>query len=86
MYGIKGESSRGFYALGAERLAEELGFRGKYDLENWAEEYPEYWGNEDGLFMFDNEGAFDKELNENLCLTDIADWYMEVAERLRGEA
>jgi len=86
MYGIKGEShEKDFYELGAGRLAEELGFEERRILERWAEEYPEYWGNREGEYMFSAKWAFSKGYHGNLSLKDIADWYMNVAKRLRGE-
>jgi len=73
-----------FYEEGAKRLAEELGFISRYSLENWADEYPEYWGGARGKKMFMYKEAFGKDGDENLCLIDIPNWYMEVAKRLRA--
>jgi len=86
MYGIKGDSSiKSFFELGVSRLAGELGFSCDFDVMDWTIEYPEYWGNEYGEWMFDSKEAFGKDCGEPLSLKDIADWYMSVARRLRGE-
>jgi len=84
MYGVNDYQGCGdFYELGADRLAKKLGFRDEFEMRNWAHTYPEYWGNREGFLMFDNKEAFGKDDDENLCLTDIPDWYMNVARRLR---
>jgi len=91
MYGLGGdnpfsEDLEDFYLLGAYRLAEELGFEERYRLERWADEYPKYWGNEKGILIFSSNEAFNRSFKEVLHLKDIADWYMNVAKRLRGES
>jgi len=85
MYGVEGKSCRGFFVLGADRLAEELGFEDRSSLKLWAEKNPHYWGNEYGEWMFAEEEAFSKRYRDLLSLKDIPDWYMGVSERLRGE-
>ncbi len=39
-------------------MAEDLGFACHEDLQFWAEEYPEYWGGDDGALLFGSERAF----------------------------
>jgi len=98
VYGLGGykhyaESSDRFYLSGAKRLAEELGFGTKSklwfdpkgDLECWALRNPFYWGSDTGGSMFTRKSAFNKRPHEPLHLKDIANWYMNVSKRLRGE-
>jgi len=87
MYGLKSSPhSRDFYQLGADRLAEKLGFEGECHLQLWADGYPEYWGNDIGGLLFSSSMAFSKPEQEVLFLKEIPDWYMEVAKRLREGA
>jgi len=86
MYGAKnGKSNKDFYELGAIRLAEELGFKLSFRLQWWAGHYSKYWGSGEGYYMFSSNEAFNRSFKETLHLKDIADWYMNVAKRLRGE-
>jgi len=74
-----------FYLYGADLLAKKLGFEGDCHLQLWADGYPEYWGNDKGYLMFYNRNAFSKSsYGSILHLKDIANWYMDVAKRLRG--
>jgi len=85
MYDVKWTGSPGgFYFSGSDILAEKLGFSSIEKLEWWAKEYPEYWGNFWGALMFSSNEAFNRSFKEALHLKAIADWYMNVAKRLRG--
>jgi hypothetical protein len=58
---IKDEFNQGrvSFVNGAELMAQDLGFRCNYDLQNWAEVNPEIWGNEKGFEMLSKERAYD---------------------------
>jgi hypothetical protein len=46
------------YNEGANLIAEHLGFPGQWDLQEWAGDNPEIWGNEEGSSMFSNEDSY----------------------------
>jgi len=72
-----------FFELGAEALAGKLGFNSEEEYEMWAHENPLLWGNDKGNLMFCSFSSFGKTSQENLTLTDIANHYKAVAERIR---
>lgn len=41
-----------YYEVGAEMMALDLGFNDMLELSQWAERYPEVWGNDGGLDLF----------------------------------
>ena len=53
-----GQTEGVFYNFGAESLALDLGFEGCWELEEWALENPEIWGNEDGHYIFSDSHTF----------------------------
>jgi hypothetical protein len=44
---------------GADKMAEDIGFDDKEELEKWAHENGDIWGNEYGYYMFSGGSAFD---------------------------
>lgn len=65
------------YNDGANVLANDLGFVGQCELEDWAEENPKLWGNESGTLMFCTSEAF----NGATSLKQIRDWWADVRNR-----
>lgn len=53
---IENKECRFFH--GASKIAEHLGFKYRNELEIWAENNPEIWGNNDGFYMFSEESAY----------------------------
>lgn len=78
-------NSCGHFLQGAQTLAEFLrpGW-GWYDLEEWADDNPELWGNEYGVDMFNSDGyrAFGFDEPGECDLYDIAAHYRGVADRI----
>jgi len=82
------------YSGGARQLAMDLGFEGcsgfspEIQLQQWAEEHPDEWGNQYGGGMFDSGGAFDADHHgETLAIVDFARWWEGVGSRIEaGEA
>ena len=72
-----------FFYIGAARAAKFLGFAGVYaaELETWAREHPELWGNEFGGSMFCDARAFGVHRPSILKLSDIANHYAAVGKR-----
>jgi hypothetical protein len=58
---IKDKFNEGFVGFtdGAELMAQDLGFRYRHYLKNWAEQNPKIWGNEKGCFMFGSASSYD---------------------------
>jgi hypothetical protein len=71
---IKDKFNEGFigFSDGAKLMAKDLGFAYRCDLENWAYENPEIWGNKKGYFMFDNLFSYDDEGFDGV----IAQWQL----------
>jgi len=74
-----------FFELGAEILAEKLGFDMADGYEVWAFQNPLLWGNSNGNEMFCSMFAFGKEFIDKLTLPDIANHYKGVSERIRKQ-
>lgn len=68
----------------ATRFAQYLGFRGHIDLECWAFDNPEIWGNKDGDVMFCSSAAFGLK-NNKFPSHHIIDWWKEVLQRLEAK-
>lgn len=75
------------YMDGTMKMAEHLGFKDDMQLEYWAYENPEIWGNDWGVSMFEAEG--EKAFYNESCrpqgatnLNDIIDHWKEVKQRL----
>lgn len=83
MYGLQGGdiNSMDFYLQGADLIAQELGFDDHHFLTIWAENYPEYWGNDGGRLMFHSCVAFDQE-HDCFPFPVIYKRYYSVADRL----
>ena len=71
---------RSFYRAGAHAAAKYLGFKTKRDLEYWASENPNLWGNRRGSDMFTSGGAFGERF-KHFKLTTIANHYADVGQR-----
>lgn len=69
---------------GALALARDLGYEDSEALCQWAHENPRQWGNVRGGAMFYDEDAFD-ETPETISLKAIAEWWLQVADRLEVE-
>lgn len=74
-----------FYLLGADTLSFKLGFESISSYKIWAVRNPNYWGCSYGAEMFSRQPAFGKSHDDELTLTDIAVWYQNIANRLRGD-
>lgn len=70
------------YLDGAELLAEHLGFYDYDELEEWAEDNPDLWGNENGDCMFSHSEAFGEVCSEFPAQV-LVDHWRAVGERLR---
>lgn len=69
------------YSDGARRMAIDLGFKNENYLEVWADDNPEIWGNNGGLFMFQSNAAF-KYPGRVESLDEIIDHWKGVQSRL----
>ena len=73
------------FVFGAEALASDLGFKGPckvYELEEWALENSDTWGNIEGDLLFDNHVAFNVSQPEELEATTIVEHWKKVLSRL----
>lgn len=79
-------SKRLDYTNGGDRMAAHLGFANMEQLEYWAAENPEIWGNKNGSMMFSGRGAFKspKRKRGAQSLKDIYNHWTEVMERVRA--
>ena len=66
---------------GADRIARDLGFTSRRELEKWATSNPERWGNKYGGSLFCDENAFN-EKETTILLTTIVTWWRNVADRI----
>ena len=66
---------------GANRMAHDLGFDSKEDLEEWAMSNPVLWGNEKGYDMFESVDAINSECGI-IKLSEIVSHWRDVAERI----
>ena len=69
---------------GALALARDLGYDSSEALCQWADGNPKQWGNFSGRAMFYAEEAFN-ETAETISVQAIAQWWMQVADRLEAE-
>ena len=54
-----GGAGKGYYLLGAEFIAMDLGFESSEALRIWAAEHPKIWGNIYGSLMFHSPSAYE---------------------------
>lgn len=67
------------YRTGTNLMAQDLGFRKDFDLQQWAFDYPYIWGNVDGYSMFSSCRAFNFGCEQ---LSDIVKHWESVQSRL----
>lgn len=73
------------WTYGASFLSKDLGFEYLNELQDWAKDNPELWGNEDGRYMFKLSKAFTPgDKKEAETLNDIIDHWKEVYKRLKA--
>ena len=86
LYGVIGNDmdTLDFYLQGADLIAKELGFHSRNHLISWADNYPEYWGNDEGQYMFNGPEAFDQDCI-NFPFPVIYEHYDSVADRLEDK-
>lgn len=70
------------YTHGASLMSKDLGFNNDSQLEEWAEQNPELWGNKCGWGIFSAAKAFTNAEFELTSLTQIIDHWKGVQERL----
>lgn len=70
------------FSHGAEKIAEHLGFQNDNELENWAADNQEIWGNEHGDAMFISNWAFNNVNDSVFTLQTIIDHWKGVRERI----
>ncbi len=82
-YAVATQPKLEHYTEGADLMANDLGFNNGKELEQWARENRELWGGNGGMYMFCNLNAFtiDGEVNPNLTLKDIRNWWAGVHNR-----
>lgn len=75
------------YTEGAGLMAKDLGFDTVKALEDWARSNAHLWGGNGGMYMFCNLHAFTKdgEVNPDLTLRDIRNWWAAVHNRTHPE-
>ena len=66
---------------GAERMAKDLGFKDRNQLEEWANKNPLLWGNTKGRDMFQDGEAFKGDY-DSVKLIDVVNHWLTVAERI----
>lgn len=66
-----------WYLDGARMMAFDLGIeQGAASLEQWAEAFPQYWGNNMGSVLFQSPLAYGRDVDEELTFRGvIAHWY-----------
>jgi hypothetical protein len=80
-YGVFQDGESNHYSHYKETMATELGFAYSDELEDWAMENPELWGNKDGRYLFCCRSAFGV-YGEPITLSIIANHWWKVAKRL----
>ena len=78
-YGIA-RGCQSVFDKGVDRMAHDLGFRGRHDLTTWAEENPDLWGNRYGEWMFGLEIAFGC-TRDTITMTKIINHWIGVNNR-----
>lgn len=71
------------YNSSANDMAKFLGFKGAEDLESWAVENTDMWGNHSGSYMFCDGAAFGSS-TDRITLDRIGKHWLEVADRLEN--
>lgn len=71
------------WQLGAQMMAEDLGFDAYEQLQEWAKDHPGLWGNEDGVVMFSENCAFGVDTGITLYASDIINHWKGVGKRLK---
>ncbi|CAC9640454.1 hypothetical protein [uncultured Gammaproteobacteria bacterium] len=74
-FGNKGEYHSGIWA---DALAVFLGFIDSRGLEYWANDNPDFWGNELGIGMFCRWSAFTDDLSKGITHRDIIEHWKQV--------
>lgn len=76
------------YIEGANIMAKDLGLKSRVELQNWANDNPNIWGNNYGLLMFQSNGrvAFKSSNRPSgaYSLKEIIDHWKEVYERIKA--
>lgn len=71
------------YQNGANKMAEDLGYKNMSELQEWAMFNPKIWGNDNGSHMFSSRSAFrTKKGFDPKCLEDIVEHWRGVYHRL----
>ena len=70
---------------GADQMAKDLGFEDNEELEKWAEENPDLWGNEYGVRMFHDGQAFGMDPYVEPQFRDIVAHLETVADALESK-
>lgn len=73
-----------YYRDGIRIISRFLGFNGYVRFNEWANHNSDYWGSDQGAYMFSGYGerAFGKKTDEPVTIFEIADWYDAVAGRV----
>ena len=69
---------------GAMELAQDLGFPTYGNMVVWAGDHPDLWGNDEGRTMCRDNIAFGRKRVEEVTLSDIADHWHAVADRIEA--
>jgi hypothetical protein len=78
------KSKKCHFHHGAYRIAETLGFETLDELEEWAEDNPEIWGNQDGSYMFSEESAYNGMAERTDKMSCVIEHLEGVRDRLLG--
>ena len=73
------------FLAGAEKMADFLGMESVDELENWARENPDKWGNGLGNTMFSEDSAFTGNYSDTVTLEQIGQHWIEVGKRLKND-
>lgn len=83
--GVKNKSSylHISYSTGADMMGRILGFKDRKDLQKWAQENQEIWGNSGGYVMFADRYAYKSKSKQRANnLQDVIDHWQDVCNRL----
>ncbi len=74
------------YRSGADLMAQELGFKNRHELTDWAYSNPKIWGNRNGFDMFNNGDAFNivGKVYRDVNVNDVYLHWLGVAKRMEA--
>lgn len=71
-----------YRTIGAELIATDAGFNSAREYQEWADQNPTLWGNQNGYLMFSRPESFNLPASSEINLKDINDHYYALHDRV----